>query len=67
MDKLTDKVISQFYEFVDKKTGGNLESDEQLEALLQEFMEKYNISLDDAPPLSRETAKTVYDWLELSG
>lgn len=66
MDKLTDKVISQFYEFVDKKTGGNLESDEQLEALLQEFMEKYNISLDDAPPLSRETAKTVYDWLELA-
>ena len=49
-----------------KKQGGNLESDEQLEALLKEFMEQYNVSLDDAPPLSKGNAKSVYDWLELS-
>ena len=67
MGLLSENVISQFYEFVDKKTGGNLESNEQLEALLQEFMEQYNISLDDAPPLPRETAKNVCAWLELSG
>lgn len=67
MSTLTENVMIQFRKFVDEKTGGNLESEEQLQALLQEFMEKYNISLDDAPPLSRESAKTVYDWLELSG
>lgn len=66
MSTLTENVMMQFRKFVDEKTGGNLESEEQLQALLQEFMEKYNISLDDAPPLSRETAKTVYDWLELA-
>lgn len=33
---------------------------------MKEFMEQYNVSLDDAPPLSKEDAKTVYDWLELS-
>ena len=66
MSTLTDNVISQFYQFVQDKTGGALESDEQLEKLFQEFMEQYNAGLDDAPPLSKETAKSVYDWLELS-
>ena len=66
MSTLTENVISQFYAFVNEKTGGNLESDEQLEKLFQEFMEQYNAGLDDAPPLSKETAKSVYDWLELS-
>lgn len=66
MSTLTENVMMQFRKFVDEKTGGNLESEEQLQALLQEFMEKYNASLDAAPPLSRETAKTVYDWLELA-
>lgn len=66
MSTLTDNVISQFYQFVQDKTGGALESDEQLEKLFQEFMEQYNAGLDDAPPLSKENAKSVYDWLELS-
>ncbi|WP_297863504.1 hypothetical protein [uncultured Acidaminococcus sp.] len=66
MSTLTENVISQFYQFVNEKTGGNLESDEQLEKLFQEFMEQYNASLDEAPSLSKETAKSVYDWLELS-
>lgn len=66
MSTLTENVISQFYQFVQDKTGGALESDEQLEKLFQEFMEQYNASLDDAPPLSKENAKSVYDWLELS-
>lgn len=66
MSTLTDNVISQFYQFVQDKTGGALESDEQLEKLFQEFMEQYNASLDDAPSLSKENAKSVYDWLELS-
>ena len=66
MSTLSENVISQFYAFVNEKTGGNLESDEQLEKLFQEFMEQYNAGLDDAPPLSKETAKSVYDWLELS-
>ena len=66
MSTLTENVISQFYQFVQDKTGGALESDEQLEKLFQEFMEQYNAGLDDAPPLSKENAKSVYDWLELS-
>lgn len=66
MSTLTDNVISQFYQFVQDKTGGALESDEQLEKLFQEFMEQYNAGLDDAPSLSKENAKSVYDWLELS-
>ncbi|WP_455788611.1 hypothetical protein [Acidaminococcus fermentans] len=33
---------------------------------MKEFMEQYNVSLDDAPPLSKGNAKSVYDWLELS-
>ena len=66
MSTLTDNVISQFYQFVNEKTGGDLKSDEQLEKLFQEFMEQYNAGLDDAPSLSKENAKSVYDWLELS-
>lgn len=66
MSTLTENVISQFYQFVQDKTGGALESDEQLEKLFQEFMEQYNAGLDDAPPLPKENAKSVYDWLELS-
>ena len=37
-----------------------------MESLFEEFQQQYNAGLSGGAALSRENARTVYDWLELS-
>ena len=67
MDTRMDDLVAKFYQFVKEKTGKDEpESKEQMESLLQEFQQQYNAGLSGRAALSRENARTVYDWLELS-
>ena len=42
-------------------------SDEELNQLIQEYMDQTNTMLEAQEPLTEETAEDVFDWLELAG
>lgn len=71
MSTFSELVRAQFLKFVQEKNGGVPETQHEMEALFKEFQEQFNAkefhdNLAEVLPLTRETAKTVYDWLELS-
>lgn len=71
MSTFSELVMAQFLKFVQEKNGGVPGTQHEMEALFKEFQEQFNAKafhddLAEALPLTRETAKTVYDWLELA-
>ena len=68
MSLATEKEFKNIHEFIERRLGGRKPaSDEELNELIQEYMDQTNTMLEAQEPLTEETAEDVFDWLELAG
>ena len=64
MSKKTEKAINGLHRFLEEHGGVN--SEEELQEMLNQYMTEYNNSLRFQPELSEANAETSEDWLELA-
>ena len=65
MSFLTERVMAKMQKYLEDKAQGRELSDEEMQALLNEFMQQHN-AMAQARPLTSETAETAMDFLELA-
>lgn len=63
MSRETEKVFKEFQKYLEERAGKDV-TDEEIERLLNEFMERYNSNLPQ--PVTPETATSSDDYLELA-
>ena len=63
MSRDSEKVIKAMHEYIDKYGNEDM-NEEQMNSLMQQFMEEYNSNLPE--PVTEKTAKTSEDYVELA-
>lgn len=67
MSKETEKAFNQLHQFITQKLHGEIPDIDELEKLVNEFMQKYNTNLSEiSEPITEKNAEDAFDYLELA-